>query len=106
MQQNSFSEHDYNCPMYKTLGMMKAICLFYDGCIRVILDTSKRSEQKMSMAQIEMFLSREENGNLMDRMNQMKFLLPSMPQDAMKREFDDLHSLLQKAFNEIGTSRM
>lgn len=46
--------------------MMKAICLFYDGAQRVILDTAKRAEQKMSMAQIEMFLSREENGNVMD----------------------------------------
>jgi hypothetical protein len=49
--------------------MMKSIVLFYEGCIRVILDTQKRSEQKLSMAQIEMFLSREENGNVMDAIN-------------------------------------
>ena len=69
LQQNSFSSYDYNCPLWKTIGMMKAIVLFYDGCIRVILDTQKRSEQKLSMAQIEMFLSREENGNVMDAIN-------------------------------------
>ena len=85
LQQNSFSEHDYNCPLYKTLGMMKAIVLFYEGCIRVILDTAKRSEQKMSMAQIEMYLGRQENGNVMDRINSMKFLDPAMAQDSMKR---------------------
>lgn len=66
LQQNSFSKHDYNCPLWKTIGMMKTICMFYDGCVRTIVDTQKRSEQKMSMAQIEMFLSREENGNVMD----------------------------------------
>ena len=85
LQQNSFSEHDYNCPLYKTLGMMKAIVLFYEGCIRVIVDTAKRSEQKMSMAQIEMYLGRQENGNVMDRINSMKFLDPAMAQDSMKR---------------------
>jgi V-type H+-transporting ATPase subunit A len=85
LQQNSFSEHDYNCPLYKTLGMMKAIVLFYEGCIRVIVDTAKRSEQKMSMAQIEMYLSRQENGNVMDRINSMKFFDPAMAQDSMKR---------------------
>mgnify|MGYP003906891503 CR=1 FL=1 len=85
LQQDSFSEHDYNCPLYKTLGMMKAIVLFYEGCIRVIVDTAKRSEQKMSMAQIEMYLSRQENGNVMDRINSMKFFDPAMAQDSMKR---------------------
>ena len=77
MQQNSFSEHDYNCPLAKTLGMMKAICLFYDGAQRVIADTQKRNEQKMSMAQIEMFLKREENGNIIKRINNMKFKDPA-----------------------------
>jgi hypothetical protein len=30
--------------MWKTLGMMKAICLFYDNSIRIIVDSSKRTE--------------------------------------------------------------
>jgi len=106
LQQNSFSDHDFNCPLWKTLGMMKAIVMFYEGCIRVILDTQKRAEQKLSMAQIEMYLSREENGNVMDKINSMKFYSPTMPRDEMKREFDELHALITKAFNEIGTQSM
>jgi len=86
--------------------MMKAICLFYDGCIRVILDTQKAGAQKLSMAAIEMALSREENGNVIDRINSMKFFSPIMPKDQMKREFDELHSAIQRAFNEIGTASM
>lgn len=84
--------------------MMKAICLFYDGCIRSILDTAKASQQKLSMTQIEMHLSREENGNVMDRINSMKFFSPIMPKDEMKREFDDLHAAIQRAFNEISNN--
>ena len=86
--------------------MMKAIVLFYECSTRVILDTQKRAEQKTSMAQIEMFLSREENGNIMDRINSMKFIDPITPKDEMKRQFDDLHASIQKAFNEIGTQRV
>mgnify|MGYP006863524522 CR=1 FL=1 len=86
--------------------MMKAIVMFYDGCIRVILDSAKRSEQKLSMAQIEMYLGREENGDVMDRINSMKFYSPIMPKDEMKRKFDDLHAAINKAFTDIGTSRM
>jgi len=29
LQQDSFSKHDFNCPMHKTTGMMKAIVKFY-----------------------------------------------------------------------------
>merc|ERR1711990_485660 len=36
LQQNAFSDHDYNCPLWKTIGMMKAIVMFYDGCIRIL----------------------------------------------------------------------
>ena len=86
--------------------MMKAIVMFYEGCIRVILDSAKRAEQKLSMAQIEMYLGREENGNVMDKINSMKFFPPAMPRDEMKREFDELHALITKAFNEIGTQSM
>jgi len=105
LQQNSFSDYDYNCPLWKTIGMMKAIVMFYDGCIRVILDTAKRSDSKLSMAQIEMFLDREENGDIIDRINSMKFFSPIMPKDEMKRKFDDLHNAITKAFTDISTSR-
>lgn len=84
---------------------MKAIVMFYDGCIRVILDTAKRSDSKLSMAQIEMFLDREENGDIIDRINSMKFFSPIMPKDEMKRKFDDLHNAITKAFTDISTSR-
>jgi V-type H+-transporting ATPase subunit A len=106
LQQNSFSDYDYNCPLWKTIGMMKAIVMFYTNSTRLILDTQKRAEQKMSMAQIEMFLSREESGNIMDRIVRMKFQNPAMPKDEMKRWFDDLHSAINKAFNDLSTQGM
>merc|ERR1712226_256788 len=52
LQQNSFSEHDYNCPMTKTLGMMKSIVKFHENCLRV-LEATQRSEKKISMGFIE-----------------------------------------------------
>ena len=84
--------------------MMKAIVLFYDGSIRAILDTQKATSAKLSMTQIEMHLSREENGNVMDRINSMKFISPITPKDEMKREFDDLHAAINRAFNDLSTN--
>lgn len=51
LQQNAFSDYDYNCPLYKTVGMMKCICKFYECAKRAINDSSK-SDRKLSWAMI------------------------------------------------------
>jgi len=32
LQQNAFSDWDYNCPLYKTVGMLKCIIKYYECC--------------------------------------------------------------------------
>jgi V-type H+-transporting ATPase subunit A len=49
LQQNAFSPYDYNCPLHKTLGMMRGIIKFYDNARRVI-NESQKSEKKISWA--------------------------------------------------------
>jgi len=104
LQQNSFSDYDYNCPLYKTIGMMKAIVKFYEGSKRVIVDSQKRTDEKKSMAMISNFLAREENGDLMDKLTQMKFTAPTLDKNIVKKQFDDLHNALDRAFNDLATS--
>ena len=52
LQQNAFSSYDYNCPLYKTMGMMKAICRFFDNARRVISE-SQKSERKITWNMIQ-----------------------------------------------------
>jgi V-type H+-transporting ATPase subunit A len=98
LQQNSFSPYDYNCPLYKTIGMMKAIVKFYDNCIRIITETAKR-DKKISMGYIEQTLSGEKD--VIGLLNGMKFLLPTMPQEEVFKHFDDLHALIDQRFQEL-----
>jgi V-type H+-transporting ATPase subunit A len=51
LQQNAFSNYDYNCPLYKTVGMMKCIVKFFELAKRTINDSIK-SERKISWAVI------------------------------------------------------
>jgi V-type H+-transporting ATPase subunit A len=39
LQQNAFSKYDYNCPLYKTIGMMKCIVTYYECCKRVLVES-------------------------------------------------------------------
>lgn len=52
LQQNAFSTYDYNCPLYKTVGMLKCINVYYESCVKVLKE-SQKSERKISMALIE-----------------------------------------------------
>jgi V-type H+-transporting ATPase subunit A len=49
LQQNAFSSYDFNCPLYKTLGMMKCIVRFFENSKRAI-NESLKSEKKISWA--------------------------------------------------------
>ena len=49
LQQNAFSSYDYNCPLHKTLGMMRAICKFFENSKRVI-NESLKGDRKISWA--------------------------------------------------------
>jgi len=52
LQQNAFSDYDYNCPLPKTIGMMKCIITYYENCKKILLE-SQKTEKKISMALIE-----------------------------------------------------
>jgi len=49
LQQNAFSSYDFNCPLYKTLGMMKCIVRFFENAKRAI-NESMKSDKKISWA--------------------------------------------------------
>jgi len=96
LQQNSFSKNDYNCPMVKTMGMMKAIVKFHENCIRVI-ESSAKSEKKISMGQIEATLG----SDLIYELTQMKFQLPTKAEAELKAYFDDLIMSIETKFTEM-----
>ena len=95
MQQNSFSKHDYNCPMYKTMGMMKAIVKFHENCVRVINDSSK-AERKISMGYIEQTLP-----DILYELTQMKFQRPDVTENVTRKYFDDFHELIDNKFRDL-----
>jgi len=95
LQQNSFSKNDYNCPMYKTMGMMKAIVKFYDNCFRIITDNSK-SDRKVSMGYIETTLS-----DVIYELTQMKFKRPDEPEQEVRKYFDDFHETIDNKFRDL-----
>jgi len=96
LQQNSFSEHDYNCPLYKTLGMMKCIVKFHESCLRVILE-EKRADRKISMAMIENSFGKD----ILYELAQMKFKIPTIPEHEMRKYFDEFFDTIEQKFSDL-----
>lgn len=40
LQQDAFSNYDYNCPLYKSSGMMRCIICYYEDARKTILESS------------------------------------------------------------------
>merc|ERR1712160_89784 len=83
LHQNAFSPYDYNCPLPKTIGMMKCIITYFEQCKKIL--TSTHSEKKISMAYIEETLGQ----TAVQDLRQMKFLDPKTPKAEIERTFNE-----------------
>ena len=95
LQQNAFSDYDFNCPLYKTIGMMKCVCAFYENAKRVIVE-SQMTEKKISWAVIIAHLEKE-----FLELSQMKFADPLQPQDELNKYFDNLYDEIDNKFRDL-----
>jgi V-type H+-transporting ATPase subunit A len=96
LQQNAFSKYDYNCPLWKTIGMMKCICTYYECCKRVLLESQKH-ERKISMAIIEDAF----NKTIIYQLTKMKEKDPELPEKQMVAELDALAEQIENEFRKL-----
>lgn len=55
LAQNAFTEHDYTCPLAKTVGMLNLIVTLYDLCQKAIADSP--ADAKLTYAHIKTALA-------------------------------------------------
>ena len=95
MQQNAFSKWDYNCPLSKTLGMMKCIVRFFDNAKRVI-NESMKNEKKISWALINNSIEKQ-----FLELSQLKFIDPKTPKDELANKFTTLCDDIDNEFRKL-----
>ena len=96
LQQNAFSDYDFNCPLWKTIGMMKCIVTYYENCKKVLAE-SQKSEKKISMALIEEAF----NKTIIYRLKRMKNFHPGLPEKEMVKNLDDLADTIENEFRKL-----
>lgn len=96
LQQNAFSDYDYNCPLPKTIGMLKCIVTYYENCKKVLLE-SQKSERKISMALIEEAFST----TVINDLKEMKFIDPALPEKEIVKKLDTIAETCENEFRKL-----
>jgi len=97
LQQNSYTPYDRYCPFYKTRWMIKNIVAFYSQGEAAI--EASTEEHKITWATI-----RTAMGNIIHRLNSMKFENPDDGEEALCQRFRALNDDIAKGFREIRDS--
>mmetsp|Transcript_2435 Transcript_2435/g.2828 ORF Transcript_2435/g.2828 Transcript_2435/m.2828 type:complete len:617 (-) Transcript_2435:765-2615(-) len=94
LQQNAFSDYDYTCPLYKSVGIMRAIVHFHDEAQKLIAESP--AEKKATWAQIKNTL-----GSLIVRVTELKFQDPKLPAAEMQETVDRLNGEVSAGFESM-----
>jgi len=92
LQQNGMSEYDRYCPFYKTNGMLKCFVGFHDAAIKAV----GQGGGEMTFAKIK-----DNAGDLMFKLSQMKFESPSQGEEPIKRKLEALYTEIQDKFRQL-----
>jgi len=94
LMQNSFTPHDYNCPLAKTTGMLANIAKFYELSMKAVQVTS--DENKMDLVRIKKALKKEfVSLTLMNR------IPPALPEEEIRVRLNRIQEEVIKAFTDL-----
>ena len=91
LQQNSFTEYDFTCPLRKTAGMMKCRVAYYNCALKALKEGT--SENKKSLDQI-IKKTKEEYVDL----TKMKFITPKQGDEVFEKIFSDKKTAIEEKF--------
>lgn len=91
LQQNGYSSYDRYCPMYKTVGMLKAMMHYYDEAQSLVANDPNMSWQKIQQATRESLHS----------LSTLKFLEPSDGEEKVLSEIDKVIGQTDEEFKEL-----
>jgi len=94
LAQNAFTEHDFTCPLPKTVGMLSVIITFYDLCQKAIADSP--ADAKLTYAHIKTSLA-----PIIQKVIDSKYVPPKTPAAEIAREYHDIVDEMKREFQNL-----
>merc|ERR1712084_27089 len=94
LAQNAFTEHDYTCPIGKTVGMLNIIITFYDLCQKAIADSP--ADAKLTYAHIKTALA-----PVIQKVVDTKYVDPKTPREKIDGDYNELIDEMRREFQTL-----
>jgi len=98
LQRNGFTDYDYKCPLAKTIGMMKVIVGFHEAAQKAMAEFT--GDHKVGWNTINNSMK-----DVIQKITNMKFVLPVQPDETHKKTFIDLHDEVIAACRSLAEER-
>lgn len=95
LQQNAFSDYDYNCPLHKSIWMLRTIIHFHDLAYKAVSAKSD-DDDRVTWAFLKTNLAQ-----LIYRITSMKFEDPEKTREGIEPFFTELNRDIDHAFQAI-----
>jgi len=93
LNQNAFTDYDYNCPLPKTAGMLRNLIKFYELGVK-----ASKADKKMTWHRIRRLLEAP-----FDDLVTMKFINPSKADAEIQGELDSRLKKMSAAFQDLSS---
>jgi V-type H+-transporting ATPase subunit A len=100
LQQNSYTSYDAYCPFLKSMLMLRNIVLWYELAQKAVAEVDRDAGATSASNRLTFAGLRDVQMDLLNRLSRMKFLEPSMGDDALRRHLDALRDDIVKSFRE------
>jgi len=94
LAQNAFTEHDFTCPLPKTVGMLAVIITFYDLCQKAIADSP--ADAKLTYAHIKTSLA-----PIIQKVIDSKYVDPKSATADIAREYAGIVDEMKREFQSL-----
>jgi len=94
LAQNVFTEHDFTCPLPKTVGMLSVIITFHDLCQKSIADSP--ADAKLTYAHINTSLA-----PVIQKVMNSKYVDPKSPTAEITRGYHDIVDDMKREFQNL-----
>eukprot|EP00584_Thalassiosira_punctigera_P010359 CAMPEP_0172525954 /NCGR_PEP_ID=MMETSP1067-20121228/961_1 /TAXON_ID=265564 ORGANISM="Thalassiosira punctigera, Strain Tpunct2005C2" /NCGR_SAMPLE_ID=MMETSP1067 /ASSEMBLY_ACC=CAM_ASM_000444 /LENGTH=623 /DNA_ID=CAMNT_0013309353 /DNA_START=67 /DNA_END=1938 /DNA_ORIENTATION=+ len=94
LAQNAFTEHDFTCPLPKTVGMLSVIITFYDLCQKAIADSP--ADAKLTYAHIKTSLA-----PMIQRVIDSKYVDPKDATADITRGYAEIVEEMKREFQNL-----
>eukprot|EP00921_Rhytidocystis_pertsovi_P016122 GHVQ01025459.1.p1 GENE.GHVQ01025459.1~~GHVQ01025459.1.p1 ORF type:complete len:611 (-),score=90.65 GHVQ01025459.1:528-2360(-) len=95
LQQNAFTDYDFMCPLYKTVGMMRIIIYFYDQALKVLQESSG-GEHRIGWGTIYNTMR-----STINKITAMKFQDPRTPEAEFRKFFRATEEEITQMFRSL-----